>query len=110
MIGVGSLVAFFFISLILSRMAIKPIAKAWKQQQQFVADASHELKTPITVMLANTSILLSEKNRMDPADEKWISYIDLEAKRMKKLVEDLLFLARIDSQEETRLHMRISLS
>lgn len=110
LIGSGALIAFFFISLVLSGMAIRPVKKAWMQQQQFVADASHELKTPITVMLANTSILLSNKASYKSKDLKWILNIDTEAKHMKKLVEDLLFLARIDSQEKSKLHSRIDLS
>lgn len=110
LIGVGSLICFFFISLILSHIAIKPIAKAWKQQQQFVADASHELKTPITVMLANTSILLSGKNLKDDEKLKWIHNIDLESRHMKKLVEDLLFLARVDSMEREKFHSKINLN
>ncbi|MEX1307144.1 MAG: histidine kinase dimerization/phospho-acceptor domain-containing protein, partial [Eubacteriales bacterium] len=61
LIGIGCLLVFFLISLFLSGLAIRPVEKAWRQQQQFVADASHELKTPITVMLANTSILLNDK-------------------------------------------------
>ena len=89
-IGLGSLIAFFIVSLILSNIAVRPVDKAWKKQQQFVADASHELKTPITVMLANTSILLSEEGLDRKQAEKWIGNIDYEAKHMRKLVEDLL--------------------
>ena len=110
LIGLLSMAAFFCISLVLSNMAIKPITKAWTQQQQFVADASHELKTPITVMMANTSILLSDKGKNEEEQKKWINYIDLEAKRMKKLVEDLLFLARLDNKEKANSYNRISLS
>ena len=110
LIGAASLLAFFLISLYLSRFATQPIEKAWKQQQQFIADASHELKTPITVILANTSILMAKSNVDETTNHKWISYIDLEAKRMKKLVEDLLFLARIDSTDHKLTHSSIALS
>ena len=110
LIGAGSLIIFFLISLFLSGLAIKPVEKAWHQQQQFVADASHELKTPITVMLANTSILLNNKTFDKKDAMKWVSYIDLEAKRMKKLVEDLLFLARLDNKENPYQMSRVALS
>ncbi len=110
LIGLGSLVAFFLISLLLSAVAVRPVRKAWQQQQQFVADASHELKTPITVMLANTSILLSGKLKDRKDELKWITYIDHEARRMKKLVEDLLFLARSDAGKQVVLHDSIFLS
>ena len=52
------LAAFFGISLFFARWALRPVERAWGQQQ-LVADASHELKTPLTVILANTSILKS---------------------------------------------------
>ncbi|MEX1308654.1 MAG: HAMP domain-containing sensor histidine kinase, partial [Eubacteriales bacterium] len=74
------------------------------------ADASHELKTPITVMLANTSILLNDKTYDKKTAGKWISYIDIEAKRMKKLVEDLLFLARLDNKESPYQLTKVSIS
>ncbi len=109
-IGLASLGAFFIISLILSKIAVKPIASAWEKQQQFVADASHELKTPITIMLTNTSILLSEKNEVPGKARKWIVYIEQEAKQMRKLVEDLLFLARLDAVDQKQVFSPIDLS
>lgn len=97
LIGALSLSVFFAISLLLSNIAVKPIAVAWTKQQQFIADASHELRTPITVLLANTSILLSEREGLTQKTKKWVTRIDEEAKQMKRLVEDLLFLARMDA-------------
>lgn len=110
LIGIGTLAAFFLISLILSKLAVRPVDRAWKKQQQFVADASHELKTPITIMLANTSILQSGKELSKAESDKWLSHIDSEARHMKKLVEDLLFLARVDAKDIDIPLTRIDLS
>lgn len=103
-VGFGSLIAFFFISLFLANRAIKPISLAWEQQRQFVADASHELKTPLTVILANTSILMSHKADTVENQMKWIEHTETEAELMKKMVDSLLFLARSDSVSTPTLH------
>lgn len=94
--GAGALTAFFLISLFLSSLALRPVEKAWKQQHQFVADASHELKTPLTIILADTGILLSHSQNTIEQQIKWVEYIQDESNRMKKLVDDLLFLAKSD--------------
>lgn len=94
--GVG-LAAFFFISLFLANWALKPVAKAWSQQKQFVADASHELKTPLTVILANQKILLAHPERTVGEEAQWIENTQSEGNRMKSLIQDLLFLAKTDS-------------
>ncbi|MDO7787333.1 sensor histidine kinase [Desulforamulus aquiferis] len=96
-VGAGGLLAFFFISLFLSSLALRPAERAWEQQRQFVANASHELRMPLTVILANISILLA--NRQDPIRQqiKWVENTRLEALRMKMLVDDLLFLAKSDA-------------
>ena len=91
-------IMFLLLSLFLSRLALKPVEEAWEQQNQFIADASHELKTPLTVILANLQILFSHKECTIKEQEKWLSNTKEEAERMKQLVEELLFLARSDSQ------------
>lgn len=96
LVGAGALTAFFLISLFLSSLALRPVEKAWKQQRQFVADASHELKTPLTIILADTGILLSHRQNTIEQQIKWVEYIQEESNRMKKLVDDLLFLAKSD--------------
>lgn len=92
-----AMAAFFFVSLFLASLALRPVEKAWKQQRQFVADASHELKTPLTVILANTGIVLAHPSDTVESQSKWLSYTQEEARQMKGLVEDLLFLAKSDS-------------
>ncbi len=108
MISFVILIVFFGISVFLANHIIKPIEKSWKQQQQFVSDVSHELKTPTAVILANTSIL-----KMNPdlnEDKKWVDYIEIEAKRMKKLVEDLLFLSKSDFSKNEQVLSSFSLN
>lgn len=97
-IFVITLLAMFFISLLLAKVAVTPVKKAWEQQHRFIADASHELKTPLTVMLANNEIMMSAVEEGAELNEvnKWIKNSQEEATYMKALVEDLLFLARED--------------
>ena len=100
LVGAAALVGFFLISLALARLALRPVEAAWEQQRRFVADASHELKTPLTVILTNSGILLSHKEDTVAKQAKWIEYIQEEAQRMRTLVEDLLFLAKNDVARE----------
>lgn len=93
-----AVILFLILSLFLSRLALKPVEIAWKQQNQFIADASHELKTPLTVILANLQILTSHKNQTIREQEKWLDNTKEEVRRMKQLVEELLFLARSDAK------------
>lgn len=110
LVGLGSLLAFFFISLFLARWALRPVQKTWEQQKQFVADASHELKTPLTVILANAGIVLSHKQETIAEQAKWIEYIQTEAKRMTTLVDNLLFLAKTDEAKSTVFLSPVNLS
>lgn len=89
--------AFFLLSMFLSKWALKPVEEAWQQQNQFIADASHELKTPLTVILANLDILLSHRKDTIESQLKWVDNTKSEAASMKQLVEDLLFLARFEA-------------
>lgn len=95
----ASMVIVFLISVLLSGMAIKPVKKAWVQQNQFVADASHELKTPLTVILANSNILQAHPEDSIENQMKWVESTRQEAEHMNKLVGDLLFLAKSDGEK-----------
>lgn len=96
-IGAGALTIFFFLSLLLARWAVRPVKTAWEKQQQFVADASHELKTPLTVILSNADMLNTEQSFTNDNAARRAGHIQAEAVRMKKLIEDLLTLARTDT-------------
>lgn len=93
-VGVVALAVFFVISVFFSRWALRPVERAWRQQQQFVADASHELKTPLTVILANTAILRGKPQASIASQSQWIESTQTEAERMQELVGDMLDLAR----------------
>lgn len=87
---------FLGISIFLSNWVIKPVATAWDQQRQFVADASHELKTPLSVIMANAELL----EHADTADEdrsKFSRNILSMTYQMRTLVENLLEMARVDN-------------
>ena len=82
----------------LSGHSLKPIQKSMDQQQQFLADASHELRTPIAVIQTDLDIL---KKTPDPEEQqRWLDTACSEAVRMQRIVEDLMFLARSDAGEE----------
>ena len=72
-----------------------PVEKAWKQQRQFLSDASHELKTPLTVILSNAELLEGAGLAEKPA--RWSGNIHTEAEQMRTLVEQMLTLARADN-------------
>lgn len=93
----GSMVIIFLISLWLSGLAVKPVKKAWEQQKQFVADASHELKTPLTVILANNNIMMSHPQSRVTDERQWLESTEEEAQHMKQLIDQMLFLAKSDA-------------
>ena len=103
------LLAFFGLAVLLARSAVRPVEEAWRQQKQFVADASHELKTPLTVILTNTELLQSPD--YDTAQKQtFLSGIDAMAKQMRALVERLLELARAENEQASRAFTPCDLS
>lgn len=92
------LAVFFVIALLLSKWALRPVEEAWVAQRQFVADASHELKTPLTVILANTSILLKHPGQSIASQSQWVESTQVEAKSMQGLVNEMLELAQVESR------------
>ena len=106
----AAMLLFLFISIQLSKYAFRPAEKAWAQQQQFVADASHELKTPITAILANNNVVLAHGDSTVDEQRKWIENSQAEAHHMKDLVNNMLFLAKSEGEEAKVLMQDVSLS
>ena len=94
-IGGICLLGFFLISLLLSRWAVKPTEKAWAKQRQFVADASHELKTPLTVIGTNVEMLQGTDLTAEQKTQ-CVESIAVMSHQMRELTEELLTLARTD--------------
>ena len=86
-------------SLILSKLAIRPIQASWQKQLDFTADASHELRTPITVIQTNLDLVMDSPDETVESQMKWLKNIKAENMRMAKLVEDLLTLSRADTDQ-----------
>ena len=78
---------------LLSKKAVKPIAESYEKQKQFVTDANHELKTPLTLILANLDIAEAELGKND-----WLDDIRSEGHRMTELVNQLVALSRMDEE------------
>ena len=100
-LALGGEVVVFVIAMVLSKWALAPVKTAWEQQHQFVADASHELKTPLAVILANTQILQKSEGEMPEDCRRWVEGTAEEAERMRGLVESLLELARTEESAGT---------
>ena len=102
-IGILSFLGFLVVSIFLSRWAVKPVAAAWLQQKQFVADASHELKTPLTVIMTNAELLQTDEYEEQERKNFSQSILTM-SQQMKALVENMLELAKSDA-EQTKQQM-----
>lgn len=87
----GSFVLVYFISNYFSSQSLKKIKEAFNKQKEFIANASHELKTPIAIISTNADILIQEEK-----ENKWLNNIKYETERMSKLTKDLLYLTKMN--------------
>ena len=101
---IGS-VAVMLLIIFISKKAVKPVAESYEKQRQFVTDANHELKTPLTLILANADIAESEFGQ-----NEWISDIRSEGQRMSQLVNQLVTLSRMDECDDNSDHQNFSIS
>lgn len=109
-IGLIAITLAFLIGFILANRSIRPIEDSYNKQKQFVADASHELKTPLTTINTNVDVLLSHPDSKIGEEKKWLEYIKTESERMTKLTNDLLYLARLDYNDDNVIMHRVSFS
>lgn len=104
-IGAGSLLTVFLLILLFSRRAIRPYMKNMERQKQFITDAGHELKTPITSIVTSADIAA-----MEHEGDEWIDNIRRQAARLTKLVGDMVALSRLDEETPFPQKSRFSVS
>lgn len=102
-LGSISIIALFFVAVYLARRIVKPLEESYQKQKQFISDAGHELKTPVSVVNANAELLAREIG-----DNQWLANIQYENERMGKLVGQLLELARTENVTVQTEHMDFS--
>ena len=99
MISLAGLALVFVLVVILSKMAVKPVAESYEKQKQFITDAGHELKTPLTIIDANTEII-----EMDYGESEWTESIKNQVKRLAELTQNLVFLSKMD-EDSSKLNL-----
>ena len=101
--GGVALVLFFFLSMYLAKRIVNPLEESYQKQKQFISDAGHELKTPVSVVSANAELLSREIG-----DNQWLQNIQYENERMGMLVGQLLELARTENVTPQTEHIDFS--
>ena len=89
------LLAVFFLVLFFSKKVFLPVEESYRKQRQFITDASHELKTPLTIISANVEVM-----EMESEESKWSRSIKKQIDRMVGLVEQMVTLSRMDEQND----------
>ncbi len=101
----GSMVIILVLIVLLSKRAVRPMAESYEKQKQFITDANHELKTPLTLILTNLDILEAETGQ-----NEWLDDIRAEGHRMRTLVGQLTALSRLDEDQPSLTFAAFSLS
>lgn len=103
--ALAGLVIVFFVVFVLSGKIIKPIAESYEKQKQFITDAGHEIKTPLTIINANVDILV-----MELGENESLADIQQQTKRLRSLTNDLVMLARMEESEQTMQKIEFPIS
>ena len=96
--GLGLLMV-LILMILLSKHIVKPFSENYEKQKRFITDAGHEIKTPITIINADTEVL-----EMDTGPNEWINDIRVQTERLSHLTKDLIYLAKME-EGDTRTQM-----
>ncbi len=92
--GGGRPAGSIFLLLLFSRRIVRPVAESYEKQKRFITDAGHEIKTPLTIIGADTDLL-----ELDLGENEWLDDIKRQTKRLTGLTQDLIYLARMDEEQ-----------
>ena len=95
-VSLGGVLAVFILVFFLSKATVAPIIKAYEGQKRFITEASHELKTPLTIISAN-----NELQELESGETQSTVAIDKQVKRMTQMVKNMVSLSRLDEAEQT---------
>lgn len=95
----------FGLTMMLTKRAMQPMQISFEKQKQFISDAGHELKTPLTIISANADILQDEIG-----ENKWLDYIRMQTERMRILVDEMMTLTKMEHSSATATAERFNLS
>lgn len=104
-VSIGGLLAVFILVWLFSKMVFRPVEESYKRQKQFVTNASHELKTPLTIMNADVEVL-----ELENGESRWTKSIRNQVGRMSHLVNQMVDLSRLDEYEGENERKDFSLS
>ncbi|MFC5702621.1 sensor histidine kinase [Cohnella faecalis] len=109
-VGLVMLIVIYFTSRFFANRSIAPVKEAFDKQKRFIADASHELKTPLAVINTNADVLLSNSDDTISNQSKWLHHIKSETERMKTLTNDLLYLTEMDDARASMIFTSFNVS
>ena len=93
LISIGGLAVVFILIIIFSRIALKPVEESYQKQKHFITNASHDIKTPLTIINAGTEVI-----ELEHGEGEWTKEIKKQTKRLTALTDKLVFLSRMDEE------------
>lgn len=96
-VAAGGIVVVFLMIYLLSGLVVRPIAKSYEKQKQFITDAGHEIKTPLAIISADTDVLEMDVGE----DNEWITDIKAQTSRLAELTNDLIMLSKMEEGSRT---------
>lgn len=104
-VSVFGLLAVLILVIIFSKMVFRPVTESYEKQRQFITDASHEIKTPLTIIDANTEVL-----EMENGENQWTKSTRNQVKRLTSLTQQLITLSKMDEGKNILEKTEFSLS
>ncbi len=102
---IGSLFAIMIIGWVISSYNIRPLNEAFGKQKELIANASHELKTPLAIIAANVGAMRASPETTIEENSKWLDNVEAQIARMDALIKDMLELSRLEYDRESPMEI-----